>query len=83
MGVALDASGNLLIAEQDNCIIRKVDLKTGLISTVVGNGMDGYSGDGGAAAKAQLSYPLGMAMGASGTLYIADTYNRVVRSVGF
>ncbi|MBO9542534.1 IPT/TIG domain-containing protein [bacterium] len=82
-GLAVDASGNLYIADRENSVIRKVDLKTGLISTVVGNGMDGYSGDGGAPAKAQLDEPQGLAMGASGTLYIADTDNRVVRSIGF
>jgi hypothetical protein len=79
-GVAVDASGNLFIADSDNDVIRKVDAN-GIISTVAGNGNWGYSGDGGAATNASLYYPSGVAVDASGDLFIADTYNSVIRKV--
>jgi len=79
-GVALDASGNLYIADQYNQRIRKVDA-SGVITTVAGNGASGYSGDGGLATNASLSYPTGAAVDATGNLYIADQYNQRIRKV--
>jgi uncharacterized protein YjiK len=79
--VAVDGSGNLYIADTDNNRIRKVVLSTGLISTVAGNGTFGFSGDGGAATAAELEYPYGIAVDASGNLYIADSSNNRVREV--
>jgi RHS repeat-associated protein len=73
-GVAVDTSGNLYIAATCNWCIRKVDTN-GIITTVAGDGTDGYSGDGGPATEAELSYPYGVAVDTSGNLYIADTYN--------
>jgi DNA-binding beta-propeller fold protein YncE len=70
--VALDAAGNLYIADLSNQRIRKVDA-SGTISTVAGNGTQGFSGDGGAATLAQLRFPAGVALDAAGHLYIADT----------
>ncbi len=78
-GLALDASGNLYIADNNHCI-RKVDT-SGIIITVAGNGSSGYSGDGGPATEAQLNYPNGLALDASGNLYICDTSNYRVRKV--
>ena len=78
--VAVDNSGNLYIAEYYNHRIRKVS-KNGMISTVAGNGTQGYSGDGGLAAKAQLNYPAGITTDSSGNLYIADAMNYRIRKV--
>ncbi|MGO9538588.1 MAG: HYR domain-containing protein [Limisphaerales bacterium] len=79
-GVAVDASGNLFIADTWNNRIREVD-PDGIITTVAGNGSYGYSGDGGQATSASLAGPSGVAVDASGNLFIADTYNNVIRKV--
>ena len=79
-GVALDAFGNLYIADTDNNRIRKVDTN-GIITTVAGKTGGGYSGDGGAATNASLSYPFGVALDAAGNLYIADQNNNRIRKV--
>ncbi len=72
--VAVDSSGNLYIADTSNNCIRKVDT-SGIITTVAGNGTEGYSGDGGPATSAELDRPYGVAVDQSGNIYIADTYN--------
>jgi uncharacterized protein (TIGR03437 family) len=77
IGVALDSAGNLYIADISNNRIRKVSNE--VITTVAGNGTTGYSGDGGAAASAELSQPLGVAPDSAGNLYIADFGNNRVR----
>ena len=69
--MAVDAAGNLYIADPDNHRIRKVDA-SGTITTVAGNGTAGFAGDGGAATAASLSNPRGVAVDAAGNLYIAD-----------
>jgi uncharacterized repeat protein (TIGR03803 family) len=79
--VAVDATGNLFIADQNNHRIRKVDTN-GIITTVAGNGIRGYSGDGGAAINAELSFPEGVAVDATGNLFIADSGNQRIRKVG-
>ena len=78
-GVAVDASGNLFIADTDNNRIRKVS--GGIITTVVGNGMCGYNGDNIAALSAELCQPYGVAVDASGNLFIADSVNQRIRKV--
>ena len=70
--MAVDASGNLFIADTDNQRIRKVGTN-GIITTVAGNGTAGYSGDGGPATNAELNYPYGVAVDATGNLFIADS----------
>ena len=79
-GMALDGAGNLYIADRSNYRIRKVD-SAGVITTVAGNGMRGYNGDGGAAVAAQLDSPAGVALDGAGNLYIADGDNYRIRKV--
>jgi len=79
-GVAVDSAGNLYIADANNNRIRKVT-PGGTITTAAGNGREGYSGDGGSATVASLSYPGGLALDPVGNLYIADTNNHRVRKV--
>lgn len=82
-GVFVDGSGNMFIADADNCLIRKVS--GGNISTVAGNPAlqqpCGYTGDGGLATSAQLDVPEGVFLDASGNIFIADTYNNLIRIV--
>ena len=80
MGLALDAAGDLYIADSGNHAVRKVS-KNGSISTAAGIGSPGYSGDGGAATAAALDQPEGVAVEPSGVFYIADTFNNRVRVV--
>ncbi len=88
-GVAVDAQGNLYIADSANNVIRRVDAKTGIITTVAGDfaadkandGLGGFSGDGGPATSAQLNDPQGIAVDGAGDLFIADTFNNAIREV--
>ncbi len=77
-GVAFDAFGNLYIADSDNNRIRMVT-PAGTITTVAGNGNQGYAGDGGTASLAELSSPTGLAVDTQGDLIIADDLNNCVR----
>jgi sugar lactone lactonase YvrE len=79
-GVAVDAAGNLYIADSNNRRIRKVP-PGGTISTAAGNGVGGYSGDGGPATAASLDWPYGVAVDSAGNLYIADFSNHRIRKV--
>lgn len=80
-GMIFDAAGNLFFADRGICnCVRKVDT-AGIITTIAGNGTQGYSGDGGLAASAQLSQPWGIALDASGNLYISDAGNNRIRMV--
>ena len=79
--VAVDAAGNIYIADKLNHRIRKVDAATGIITTVAGNGNNGFSGDGGPAIAAELHYPHGVAVDAAGNIYIADSGNQRIRKV--
>jgi sugar lactone lactonase YvrE len=80
-GVAVDGSGNFYIADTLNNRIRKVTISTGFISTVVGTGSSGSTGDGAAATSAKLNGPQGVAVDGSGNIYIADTGNNKIRKV--
>jgi uncharacterized protein (TIGR03437 family) len=79
-GIAIDAGGNVYVADRDAAVIRRIS-SSGAISTYAGTGTAGYSGDGGLAASAQLSGPLGLAVDTNGNLYVADTGNNVVRRI--
>lgn len=81
-GVALDKDGNLLIADEGNSVIRKINLTTGIINTVAGTASKtGYTGDGGPATSATLHTPYTVCTDALGNFYIADYANHVVRKV--
>jgi sugar lactone lactonase YvrE len=79
LDVTVDSSANLLIADVANQRIRRVDAVTGIISTVAGNGQATFAGDGGPAPLASLNTPAGVALDASGDLFIADLGNSRVR----
>jgi sugar lactone lactonase YvrE len=79
-GLAMDAAGNLYLAESGNHIIRKIT-PTGIISTFAGNGTPGFSGDGGPALNAQLNTPEALAIDATGNLYVSELGNQRVRKI--
>jgi sugar lactone lactonase YvrE len=79
-GVALDRAGDLYFCDWNNRI-RKVDVQTGRITTVAGNGIAGFSGDGGPATGAKLGGPGAIATDAAGDIYFADPYNARVRKI--
>jgi hypothetical protein len=76
-----DAAGNVFLSDSDNDRIRRVDAKSGLISTVGGNGMAGYSGDGGPATQASINTPAGLVLDGAGNIYFADTGNDAIRRI--
>ena len=80
-GVGVDKDGNIYIADTENHAIRKVDAKTGIITTVVGNGTKGFSGDGNLATKAQLKRPHNLVFDEEGNLIIGDSFNLRIRKV--
>ena len=79
-GVAVDAAGNIFIAEWGSHRIRKVD-SLGVIHTIAGTGEPGFSGDGGPATSAMLAFPLGVAVDTAGNVYIADALNHRIRRI--
>jgi uncharacterized protein (TIGR03437 family) len=79
-GIAVDSGGNVYVADLWNYRIRKIS-SSGTMTTVAGNGVFSYSGDGAAAVKSELNGPQGVAIDGAGNLYIADTQNSVVRKV--
>ena len=71
-GVAVDPDGNLYIADTGNFRIRKVTASSLLMSTIAGNGTQGYSGDGGSATSAEFYNPFSLSIGQDGTIYVGD-----------
>jgi sugar lactone lactonase YvrE len=80
-GVMTDSAGNLFIADTTNQRIRRVDAVTSIITTVAGNGLSGFSGDGGPATSARLAFPFGVLTDSAGNLFIADSTNQRIRRV--
>jgi DNA-binding beta-propeller fold protein YncE len=79
--VGFDADGNLYFSDTFNHRIRRVDARTGIITTCAGAGEAGYAGDGGAAIRARLNEPYGIAIDKAANVYIADRHNHCVRRV--
>lgn len=79
--LAVDAAGDLFIADTQNFRIRKIAAATGAITTVAGNGTQGFSGDNGPATLAAIDSPTGLAVDAAGDLYLSDTHNHRIRKV--
>jgi DNA-binding beta-propeller fold protein YncE len=79
--VRFDSKGNMYVAERDSHVVRYIDMKSGLISTAAGNGMRGYSGDGGPAKQSQLAQPHSIALDKSDNVYICDIMNNRVRRI--
>jgi uncharacterized protein (TIGR03437 family) len=80
VGLAMDAAGNVYIADANESRIRVVGTN-GIITTIAGSGHIGYQGDGGSALTAYLSFPNGVALDKSGNIYISDTENNVIREL--
>lgn len=79
--VRFDTAGNMIFVERLNHCVRRVDAKTGVISTIAGTGKEGFSGDGGPATQAQMKQPHSIAFDPAGNLYICDILNHRVRKV--
>ncbi len=77
--VRFDSHKNMLVAERDAHIIRRIDARTGIVSTLVGTGMPGFGGDGGPSEAAQLKQPHSIALDHADNLYICDIQNNRVR----
>jgi sugar lactone lactonase YvrE len=81
-GLDIDSNGNLYVSDTDNNVIRKIDTGTPrIITTIVGTGTPGHSGDGGLAANATLNGPLRVSANGAGNLFISDSGNEVIRRV--
>lgn len=80
-GVAVDAAGNLYIADGRNVRIRKVDAATGNISTIAGNGEQGFTANGGPATEAALDFPIDVVVDAAGNVFFTEYRNELVRRV--
>lgn len=79
-GLAIDNQGNVYFAEADSNRIRKINT-SGILSTIAGNGVAGFSGDGGQATAAEINFPEGVAIDILGNIYISDNGNSCVRKV--
>lgn len=79
--VRFDSHGNMIFVEMLNHVVRRVDAKSSMISTLAGNGTAGFSGDGGLATAAQLNQPHSIALDSEDRLYICDIKNHRIRTV--
>ena len=77
--LAIDTSGALLVCDAGNERVRRIS--AGVIATIVGNGTQGFAGDGAAAVSAEIDTPMGLAVGASGQIFIADSHNNRIRAI--
>ena len=76
-----DLNDNIIVVDSDNCAVRRIDARTGIVTTIAG-GHEGSGGDGGPATEAGLIHPHGCGIDADGDLFIADTHNHRIRVVG-
>jgi uncharacterized protein (TIGR03437 family) len=81
MGLAVDNSGNLYVADSEYSLILQIAITTDTIQTIAGTNRYGFSGDSGPAASAQLDYPVGVALDASGSIYVVDQNNDRIRKI--
>ncbi len=86
--LTLDASGNIYFSQHNGPlystttnIISKLDISTGIVTTIAGNGLPAFAGDGGPALNASFSEPMGLVLDAAGNLYIADCLNQRIRKI--
>lgn len=79
--IALDSAGNIYISDTMNFRIRRIDAASGVIHTIAGTGIRGFSGDGGPALGAEITTPAGLAIDAAGRIYFADLFNQRIRTV--
>ena len=79
--LAFDPAGNLCFSDTFNHCIRRIDARSGIISTIAGTGEKGFSGDGGPAKQAQMNEPYGIVIDGAGNIYVADRLNRRVRRI--
>ena len=82
-GLNFDSNDNLFFTDQDNSRLRKIDMTTGIITTVAGTGTAGYNGDGILATAAQLNYPVQVTFDELGNTYIVDWLNNRIRKITF
>ena len=80
-GVTMDTAGNFYIGDWANHRVRKVTASTGIITTVAGNGINGFAGDGGLATSASLTYVHAVGLDPAGNMYLADITNNRIRKV--
>jgi len=79
--MALDADGNVLIVDTENHVIRRIDARTWIVTTIAGTGIAGGGGDGGSATEAGLARPHGAVVGPDGAIYIGDSENHRIRKL--
>jgi len=80
-GIAIDGANNVFFSDCSNMVVRRIDNSTNIITTIAGNGIGGFSGDGGMATNAKLLSPAGLSFDTMGNLYIADWNNNRIRKV--
>jgi sugar lactone lactonase YvrE len=79
--LVVDSADNVFIADTQNHALRRLDAKTGTLTTVAGDGTPGFEGDGGPAAKARLNFPTGLGLDGKGNLYVVDSINARIRKI--
>jgi len=79
----VDDSGNIFIADSHNNVIRKIEKSSGIITTIAGNGVQGYGGDGALATDGELNTPDGVCVVVLGNVYVADAFNYRVRKITY